>query len=101
MMDLPDGLAPASLVVAGGRPTRTPGAAVNTPVELASTYAVEPDHVGYGRNQNATWDAFEDVLGALEGGTALVYASGWPRSAPLSPCCLPTAPSSRQAPPTT
>ena len=75
-MDLPEGLAPASLVVAGGRPPRTPGAPVNTPVELASTYAVEPDHVGYGRNQNATWAAFEDVLGALEGGSALVYASG-------------------------
>jgi cystathionine gamma-synthase len=74
--DLPPGLAPASLVVAGGRPARAPGAPVNTPVELASTYAVAPEQVGYGRNQNATWTAFEDVLGALEGGTALVHASG-------------------------
>ncbi|MGV1008850.1 MAG: trans-sulfuration enzyme family protein [Dermatophilaceae bacterium] len=76
MTDLPHGLAPASLVVAGGRPTRAPGAPVNPPVELASTYAVQADHVGYGRNQNATWEAFEDVLGRLEGGTALVFASG-------------------------
>jgi len=74
--DLPDRLMPASLVVAGGRPPRTPGAPVNIPVELASTYAVEPERVGYGRNQNATWSAFEDVLGALEGGAAAVYASG-------------------------
>jgi cystathionine gamma-synthase len=45
-------------------------------VELTSTYAVEPDRVGYGRNENATWGAFEEAIGALEGGTALVWGSG-------------------------
>jgi cystathionine gamma-synthase len=30
----------------------------------------------YGRDANATWQAFEQVLGGLEGGTALAFASG-------------------------
>ncbi len=76
MTDLPDRLAPASLVVSSGRPDRVPGAPVNVPVDLSSTYAVTPGSLGYGRYENATWSAFEQVLGELEGGTALVYASG-------------------------
>ncbi len=30
----------------------------------------------YGRDGNPTWEGLEDVLGALEGGTALVFGSG-------------------------
>jgi cystathionine gamma-synthase len=30
----------------------------------------------YGRDDNETWEAFESALGVLEGGTALVFASG-------------------------
>ncbi len=30
----------------------------------------------YGRDGNPTWEALEEVLGALEGGSALVFASG-------------------------
>ncbi len=71
-----DALAPASLVVALGRPPRVPGASVNPPVELTSTYAAPEGSVGYGRNGNPTWTAFEDALGALEGGDALVFGSG-------------------------
>ncbi len=71
-----DALAPASLVVSLGRPERVPGASVNPPVELTSTYAAPEAGVGYGRNGNPTWTAFEDALGALERGDALVFASG-------------------------
>ncbi|MEO7234997.1 MAG: PLP-dependent transferase [Lapillicoccus sp.] len=71
-----DDLSPASLVVALGRPERVPGASVNPPVELTSTYAAAPGAVGYGRNGNGTWTAFEQALGALEGGDALVFGSG-------------------------
>ncbi|MEI2826055.1 MAG: PLP-dependent transferase [Dermatophilaceae bacterium] len=73
------GWAPATIAVAAGRPCRMPGAPVNPPVELSSTYAVAPDwpdRLGYGRADNATWEAFESALGALEGGDALVFASG-------------------------
>ena len=81
MSSAPEPLAPATLVVTTGRPPRAPGAPVNVPVELSSTYAAQPDPqvtgaLGYGRAENATWTAFEEAVGALEGGRALVFASG-------------------------
>lgn len=66
---------PATVVVAAGRPAHTPGAGVNPPVELSSTY-VAGGPVGYARVGNPTWSAFEEALGALEGGSALAYPSG-------------------------
>ncbi len=84
MTELPAGLSPATVVVAVGRPPRSPGAAVNPPLELSSTYAAHPalgpdgtaTNLGYGRADNATWAAFEEAVGALEGGRALCFASG-------------------------
>lgn len=73
MADLP--LSPATRLVAGGRPAHQPGASLNAPVELTSTY-VAGAPVNYARVDNPTWRAFEDVLGELEGGSALAYASG-------------------------
>ena len=64
-----------TVVVASGRPGRAPGSSVNVPVELTSTYAADGS-VNYARVGNPTWNAFESALGALEGGTALVHASG-------------------------
>lgn len=77
--DLSD-LSPATLAVTAGRPPRTPDQPVNPPVELSSTYQASPmtgdgDRV-YARWGNATWPAFEEVLGRLEGGQALLFASG-------------------------
>ena len=48
---------------------------MNPPLELTSTYVADGPVV-YARGGNPTWDAFEDVLGRLEGGRALVFASG-------------------------
>ena len=42
---------------------------------MASTYVAGGD-TEYGRYGNPTWTAFEDALGALEGGRALAFASG-------------------------
>lgn len=64
-----------SFLVTAGRPPRAPGASVNVPVELTSTYAADGS-VGYARVGNPTWTAFEVALGGLEGGRALVHASG-------------------------
>jgi len=66
---------PATLAVASGRPAPQPGSAVNEPVWLTSTYVADGPY-DYGRTGNPTWDAFEQTLGALEGGTALVLSAG-------------------------
>lgn len=71
-----DGLyAPATRAVALGRPERHPGAPVNVPVTFSSTYVADGE-VSYARTSNPTWEAVEEVLGSLEGGRALAFASG-------------------------
>ena len=80
-MSEPPDLHPETLAVSLGRPPRTPGAPLNVSPVLASTYVGRARHLrapalGYGRDGNATWTALEDVLGALEGGRALTFASG-------------------------
>ncbi len=68
-------LRPATIAVTAGRPARDPDAPLNQPITMASTYVATGD-VEYGRYGNPTWTAFEDALGALEGGRALAFASG-------------------------
>ncbi|QGN57861.1 PLP-dependent aspartate aminotransferase family protein [Nostocoides sp. HKS02] len=68
-------LSPATRVVALGRQHRMPGAGVNAPLEFSSTYVADGP-VNYARGGNPTWSAFEEALGSLEGGDALVFASG-------------------------
>jgi cystathionine gamma-synthase len=65
---------PATVAAHAGRPGG-PGAALNPPIDLSSTYRDGGPRV-YGRDDNATWEAFEAALGALEGGAALVFSSG-------------------------
>jgi cystathionine gamma-synthase len=68
-------LSPSTIAVGAGRPDRVPGGPLNAPITLAS--ALVPGGVSeYGRDGNPTWDSFETVLGALEGGRALAFASG-------------------------
>ena len=73
-------LHPETLAVSLGRPDKTPGAPLNVSPVMASTYVGVHDTsravLGYGRDGNETWSALEDVLGALEGGRALTFASG-------------------------
>jgi len=64
----------ATVAVRAGRPHR-PGAAVNPPIALSSTFELGGDRL-YGRDDNETWEAFEAALGALEGGDALAFSSG-------------------------
>ncbi len=64
-----------TLVVAAGRPPAGPGAPVNVPVTFSSTYRWGGD-VAYGRDGNSAWEAFEAVVGELEGGEAIAFASG-------------------------
>jgi len=48
---------------------------VNVPVYLNSIF-LPGNGAEYGRVENPTWLAFEDAVGALEGGTAVSFASG-------------------------
>jgi cystathionine gamma-synthase len=66
---------PSTVAVAAGRPEHRPDAPLNVPIVMASTYVAGGD-LEYGRYGNPTWEAFEDALGALEGGRCLSFASG-------------------------
>ena len=61
--------------IAGGRPAHVADAPLNTPPVFASAYHAGGP-VAYARDGNPTWSAFEEVLGDLEGGTAVAFASG-------------------------
>jgi cystathionine gamma-synthase len=71
----PSPLRPATTAVTAGRPAHEPDSPLNPPLVLASTY-VAGGETEYGRYGNPTWQAFEDVLGRLEGGRALAFSSG-------------------------
>ena len=66
---------PSTKVVALGRGAHDDGDPLNVPVVFTSTYRAGGSLV-YGRDGNATWEAFEEVVGALEGGEAVVFPSG-------------------------
>ncbi len=66
---------PATTAVTAGRPEHIPDAPLNPPITMASTYVATGD-LEYGRYGNPTWAAFEEALGALEGGRCLAFASG-------------------------
>ena len=70
-----DDLSPATRLVALGRVPRQPGEQVGAPLTLTSTYHADGP-ASYARVANPTWSAFEEALGSLEGGDALVFASG-------------------------
>lgn len=64
-----------TVAVQAGRPARLPGAPMNPPVAMSSTY-VHDATIEYGRDGNAGWGALEAALGALDGGRAVTFASG-------------------------
>lgn len=72
--ELPKGLSPETLAIVMGR-DHSPGAPSNQPPVLASSFREGGDSL-YTRLGNPTWSAFEDALGALEGGRCLAFASG-------------------------
>jgi len=71
-----DEVEPETWVVAAGRPAAAPGAALNTPIVAASTYVLGGERI-YSRNEATEgWESFEAMLGGLEGGDAVAFASG-------------------------
>jgi cystathionine gamma-synthase len=75
MPDAPQTLSPATLAVTAGRPSHEPDEPLNVPITMASTYVAGGDRE-YGRYANPSWTAFEEALGALEGGRCLAFSSG-------------------------
>lgn len=71
-----DRVAPDTWAVVAGRGDATPGSPLNVPPVLASNFVLGGDR-GYTRDDGTpTWEAFEEVLGGLEHGVALAFASG-------------------------
>jgi cystathionine gamma-synthase len=64
-----------TVAVQAGRPARVPGAPMNSPITMSSTY-VHDATLEYGRDGNAGWGALETALGALDGGRAVTFGSG-------------------------
>jgi len=65
---------PETLAVVAGR-DHSPGAPLNVPPTFASVYR-DGGATDYGRWGNPTWSAFEEAIGALEGGHAVAFSSG-------------------------
>ncbi|MGY2704269.1 trans-sulfuration enzyme family protein [Nocardioides sp. HB32] len=66
---------PATVAVTAGRPPHEVDQPLSEPITMASTYVAGGERE-YGRYANPTWAAFEEALGALEGGRALAFSSG-------------------------
>ncbi|MFC5380435.1 trans-sulfuration enzyme family protein [Aquipuribacter nitratireducens] len=79
---MPD--SPATRLVHAGRPPAVGGGPLNPSVELSSTYhaltgpdgMADPSVRSYARGGTGTWQALEAALGELEGGEAVLLASG-------------------------
>lgn len=68
-------LSPESLLVAAGR-DRQLGASLNRPLSLASNFVLGAER-GYTRGDSTpTWEALEEVVGALEGAHTVSFSSG-------------------------
>lgn len=66
---------PESLLVAAGR-DRRPGAPLNVPPVPASNFVLGSERA-YSRDDGTpTWEALEEIVGLLEGGHAVAFASG-------------------------
>jgi cystathionine gamma-synthase len=67
---------PETWAIVGGRPDGAPGTPLNTPLVAASSFILGTDRV-YSRNEaTETWEALEALVGGLEGGHAVAFASG-------------------------
>lgn len=71
----PSGIKPESWLVSAGRASE-PGAPLNVPPIPASNYILGSER-GYSRDDGTpTWEALEQLVGGLEAGRAVAFASG-------------------------
>lgn len=74
-MSASTGLHPETVAIVAGRPARTPDAPFNEPITLASALHADGTS-GYARAGLPGWASLEAAVGALDGGTAIAFASG-------------------------
>jgi cystathionine gamma-synthase len=75
MANDPSGIKPESWLVSGGR-TSEPGAPLNVPLVPASNFLMGSERA-YSRDHGTpTWEALEEVVGGLESGRSIAFASG-------------------------
>ncbi len=71
-----DEVQPETWTIVAGRPPAEPGAPLNPPIVAASTFVLGGERI-YARNEATEgWEAFEAMLGGLEGGEAVAFSSG-------------------------
>jgi len=71
-----EGLSAAeSLLVAAGR-DRRPGSPLNMPTVLASNFVLGTERAYARDGGTPTWEALEEIIGLLEGGQSVAFASG-------------------------
>jgi cystathionine gamma-synthase len=71
-----DGWSKETLAIALGRPARVPGSPLNVPPVLATSFHAGAER-SYARDDaTPLWEALEEVIGALEGGSATAFSSG-------------------------
>ena len=85
---------PETWAIVGGRPDRVPGAPLNTPLVPASNFVLGTERLYSRTEATDTWEAFEDVLGGLEGGQAVSFSSGMAACAAVLASCRPARTSS-------
>lgn len=67
---------PETWAVMAGRPASGAGEPLNVPPVLASNFELGSERAYSRDDATPTWEAFEDILGGLEGGEAVAFASG-------------------------
>lgn len=72
----PSGLDPATWAIVGGRGPGGPGAPLNVPPHLASNYVLGAERVYTRGSSSPTIEAFEELLGGIEGGACVASATG-------------------------
>jgi cystathionine gamma-synthase len=70
-----DDVRPETWLVAAGRPT-APGEPLNTPMVPASNFALDGSRCYSREDATPGWEALETLVGGLEGGSAVAFASG-------------------------
>ena len=63
-------------MIVAGRGDQSPGSPLNVPPVLASNFVLGGERAYTRDDGTPTWEAFEEILGGLEHGTAVAFASG-------------------------